>query len=186
MGPVATSALCSAKNGGISIKNVRKMVLASLLAALIAICAWISIPVPPVAFSQQTLAVLLARGILGGRWGTVSIGLYLVLGAVGLPVFTGFQSGAAAFPGPTGGFLWGFLGAGLVYWAMERLGRLPAMIAAQLAVYVCGCAWFAVYAGNVGPVAAVLTCVAPYLIPDAGKLALAWSLSGRIRKQYTV
>lgn len=160
------------------------MVLASLFAALTAVCAWISIPVPPVTFSLQTLAVLLTLGVLGGKWGTVSILLYLLLGAVGLPVFTGFQSGAAAFPGPTGGFLWGFLAGGLVYWCLERLGRLPAMIAAQLTVYACGCLWFSFYAGDVGFCTAVLTCIVPYLIPDGVKLMLAHSLTRRIKKQY--
>ena len=159
------------------------MVLASLFAALTAVCAWISIPIPPVAFTLQTLGVLLTLGVLGGKWGTVSILLYLLLGITGLPVFTGFQSGAAALPGPTGGFLWGFLLAGCVYWLLERLGRLPAMIAAQLTVYACGCAWFSLYAGNIGISAAALTCVVPYLLPDAAKLALAHTLARRIRKQ---
>lgn len=168
------------------IKNVRKMVLSSLLASMTAVCAWISLPIPPVAFTLQTFAVLLTLGILGGRWGTVSIGLYLLLGIIGLPVFSGFQSGAAALPGPTGGFLWGFLAGGLVYWGLEKLGRLPAMIAAQIMAYLCGCLWFFLYTGISGIGAAVLACVVPYLIPDALKLALAYSLSGRISKQYTM
>ena len=162
------------------------MVLSSLFAALIAVCAWISIPIPPVSFTLQTLAVLLALGILGGKWGSVSVFLYLLLGAIGLPVFAGFQSGAAALPGPTGGFLWGFLAGGLVYRGLEKLGRLPAMIAAQLTVYACGCVWFSLYAGNTGIATAVLTCVVPYLIPDSLKLILAHSLSKRIAKQYTI
>ena len=160
------------------------MVLSSLFAALTAVCAWISLPIPPLAFTLQTFAVGLTLGILGGKWGTVSILLYLLLGAVGLPVFSGFQSGAVALPGPTGGFLWGFLAGGMVYWMLEKFGRLPAMIAAQLTVYVCGCLWFSVYAGNAGFGAAVLTCVVPYLIPDGIKLALAHSLAKRITKRY--
>ncbi len=151
-----------------------------------AVCAWISIPIPPVAFTLQTLAVLLTLGVLGGKWGSVSILLYLLLGIIGLPVFSGFQSGASALPGPTGGFLWGFLVGGLVYWGLERLGRLPAMIAAQLVTYVCGCIWFSLYAGNAGMGAALMTCVVPYLLPDAVKLALAHSLSKRISKQYII
>lgn len=156
---------------------------ASLLASLMAVCAWISVPVPPVSFTLQTFAVLLTLGILGGRWGTVSIVIYLLLGMVGLPVFSGFQTGAVALPGPTGGFIWGFAAGGLVYWLLERLGRLPAMIGAQVAVYLCGCAWFMQYAGSLGLRAGVLVCVVPYLIPDALKLALAWMLSKRIGKR---
>ena len=156
---------------------------ASLLASLMAVCAWISVPVPPVSFTLQTFAVLLTLGILGGRWGTVSIVIYLLLGMVGLPVFSGFQTGAVALPGPTGGFIWGFAVGGLVYWLLERLGRLPALIGAQVAVYLCGCAWFTQYAGSPGLRAGLLVCVVPYLIPDALKLALAWVLSKRIGKR---
>ena len=103
-------------------KNVRKMVAASLLAALITLCAWLAVPIPPVGFTLQTLGVLLALGLLGGRWGSASIALYLLLGIVGLPVFSGFRGGAAALLEPTGGFLWGFLAGGLCYWALERPG----------------------------------------------------------------
>lgn len=158
------------------------MALASIFAAMMAVCAWVAIPVPPVGFTMQTFGVLMALGILGGKWGTVSTALYLLMGAVGLPVFAGFRGGAAALLDATGGFLWGFLAAGLVYWLLERLGKLPAMIAAMLICYACGCWWFTVYAGNGSWPAAVLTCVVPYLLPDAVKLWLAYTLSNRIGK----
>ena len=156
------------------------MVLASLFGALIAICAWISIPIPPVSFTLQTLGILLALGILGGKWGTAAILVYLLTGIVGLPVFTGFRGGAAALLDATGGFLWGFALSGLAYWALERLGKLPAMTAALVVTYLCGSWWFSVWAGNTGFFAAILTCVVPYLIPDAIKLALAYTLSKKI------
>ena len=168
--------------GEIPIINVRKMAQAAMFASLMALCAWIALPLPPVSFTLQTFAVLLALGLLGGKWGCVSIGLYLLLGAVGLPVFSGFRGGAAALLDATGGFLWGFFLAGLCYWAMERLGRLPAMVCAMLVCYGCGCFWFTVYVPGISLQAAVLTCVVPYLIPDGIKLWLAWSLSGRIGK----
>lgn len=158
------------------------MVQASLLSSLTAVCAWISVPVPPLAFTLQTFAVLLTLGILGGKWGTVSILIYLLLGMVGLPVFSGFQTGATALPGPTGGFLWGFLAGGLVYRLLERLGKPAAMVGAQLTVYFCGCLWFSFYAGS-GIGAALLACVVPYLIPDGIKLVLALTLSHRIGKR---
>ena len=157
------------------------MVLCSLFAALTALCAWIAIPLPPVSFTMQTFAVLLALGILGGKWGTVSILLYLLLGLVGLPVFAGFRGGAAALLDPTGGFLWGFGVCGLVYWASEKLGRLPAMIFGLAACYFCGCLWFSHYAG-VDMVTAAAACVIPWLIPDGIKLAMAYSMSKRISR----
>ena len=163
-------------------KNVRKMVLSSLFAALIAVCSWIAVPIPPIAFTMQTFAVFLTLGVLGGRWGTASVLLYLLLGVVGLPVFSGFRGGAAALLDATGGFLWGFLAAALVYWLLERSGKLPAMILGMLVCYACGCAWFTVYAGGVGFGGAVMACVVPYLAPDAVKIGLAYTMSKRICK----
>jgi len=155
------------------------MVLSSLFGALIAVCAWIAVPIPPVAFTMQTFAVLLSLGVLGGKWGCVSILLYLLMGTVGLPVFAGFRGGAAALLDVTGGFLWGFLLGGLGYWGLEKVGKLPAMAAALLISYGCGCRWFMVYAGG-GFWAAFLACVVPYLIPDGIKLWLAYTMSKRI------
>ena len=161
------------------------MVLCSLLAALTAICAWIAIPLPGISFTMQTFAVLLTLGLLGGRWGSVSILLYLLLGIVGLPVFSGFRGGAAALLDPTGGFLWGFPVCGLVYWAVEKLGRLPAMVAGMAACYVCGSWWFSIYAG-VSMTAAAMACVLPWLIPDGIKLALAYTMAKRICRNITL
>lgn len=161
-------------------KNVRKMVLASLFASLTAVCAWLSVPIPPVSVTLQTFALLLTLGTLGGRWGTASVGLYLMLGLVGLPVFAGFRGGASALLDATGGFLWGFFAGALVYWLLERLGRLPAMVCAMAVCYLCGCVWFQYYAGELGFGNALLICVLPYLIPDGIKLWLAYSMSRRL------
>lgn len=155
------------------------MVLSSLFAALIAVCAWISIPIPPVSFTLQTLGILLALGLLGGKWGSVSILVYLLTGLVGLPVFAGFRGGAAALLDATGGFLWGFLLGGFGFWAAEKLGKLPAMAVFLGISYGCGSWWFARWAGT-GVETALLTCVVPYLIPDAIKLALAYTMSQKI------
>ena len=157
------------------------MVRCSLFAALTAVCAWISIPLPVVSFTMQTFAVLLTLGILGGRWGSVSILLYLMLGLVGLPVFAGFRGGVASLLEPTGGFLWGFLVSGLVYWAIQRLGTLPAMICGLAVCYLCGSWWFSIYAGT-GLLQAMTVCVLPWLIPDGIKLALAHTLTKQIGK----
>ncbi len=158
------------------------MVLCSLFASLTAICAWLSVPLPGISFTMQTFAVLLTLGILGGKWGSVSILLYLLMGSLGLPVFSGFRGGAAVLLGPSGGFLWGFALCALGYRAAEGLGRLPAMVLGMALCYGCGCWWFSRYAG-VSISAAAAACVIPWLIPDGLKLALAFHLSGRIRRQ---
>ena len=157
------------------------MTFASLFAALLAICAWICIPVSDIAVTMQTFGIFLALSLLGGKWGTVSIGIYLLLGAVGLPVFSGFQGGFGQLLGITGGFLWGFLLSGLVYWLLEGFGRWPAMIGGLLACYACGCLWFYSYSGG-GLAFILLRCVVPFLIPDLVKLYLAQTLARRLRK----
>ena len=157
------------------------MTLSSLFAALLAVCAWICIPVGDIAVTLQTFGVALALLLLGGKWGTVSIGIYLLLGMVGLPVFSGFRGGIGALAGVTGGFLWGFLASGLIYRALERFGKLPALCAGIGSCYVCGCLWFYLYSGG-GLWIILLRCVIPFLIPDAVKLWLAFSLSKRLKK----
>ena len=161
--------------------KVRNMALCALFAALLAVCAWISIPAGDIAITMQTFGIFLTLGVLGGKRGTIAIATYLLLGVVGLPVFSGFQGGAAVLLGPTGGFLWGFLAAALVYWMVQGLGNLTAMAAAMAVCYLCGCLWFSHYAGA-GLAESFAVCVLPYLIPDALKLWLAWSVSRRLRK----
>ena len=160
------------------------MVLCSLFAALLVICAWISVPVFDIAFTLQTFGVFLTLGLLGGRRGSAAIAIYLLLGAAGMPVFSGFRGGLGMLAGVTGGDLWGFLASGLVYRALERFGQLPAMIAGLLACYACGSAWFYLYAGG-GLWVILLRCVVPYLIPDAVKLALAHVLTRRLARHLT-
>lgn len=161
--------------------NTKYMTRTALFAALTAICAWISIPVADIGFTMQTFGVFLTLGVLGGKWGTVSILIYLLLGAVGMPVFSGFRGGMGMLLGVTGGYLWGFLFSGLTYWLLERFGKLPAMIAAMAVCYLCGSIWFHIYAGG-GIGLILLRCVVPFLIPDGLKILLAHSLSRRLRR----
>lgn len=162
----------------------KHMVLCSLFAALIAVCAWICIPVGDISFTLQTLGIFLSLGLLGGKRGCAAIAIYLLLGAAGMPVFSGFRGGLGALVGVTGGFLWGFLFCGLTYWALERFGKLPAMIAGQFICCLCGCIWFYLYAGG-GLWVILLRCVVPFLIPDAAKLYLAYILTRRLSRHIT-
>ena len=162
----------------------RKLTRCALFAAMMALCAWIGIPLGHTVFTMQTFGVLLALGVLGGKRGTVSILCYLLLGAAGLPVFSGFRGGMGAILGPTGGYLWGFLATGLVYWAMEKWSRPLSMIAGLAVCYGCGTVWYMTYTGGaLGLV--LLQTVAPYLIPDALKLILALRLTKKIKKYST-
>ena len=91
--------------------DIKKMAFASLFAALIAVGAYIKIPIPfsPVPITLQVFFIFLAGAMLGARWGTLSVIVYLLLGIVGLPVFSGGASGLGVLLGPTGGYLIGFV-----------------------------------------------------------------------------
>ena len=92
------------------------MSLCGLFAALTAICSWISIPLgfTPIPMNLATLAVFLAGGLLGPKYGPVSITVYALAGAVGIPVFAGFRGGFSVLAGPTGGYIIGYIAAAFV------------------------------------------------------------------------
>ena len=157
--------------------SAKDMAYIAVFTALLAVCSWIAIPMPwGVAYTLRTLAVV----------------VYLLLGAMGVPVFSGFQGGTAALLGTTGGYIAGFLFSALVMWMLEKLlGRsLPAlalsMVLGLAVCYAFGTAWYmAVYTRSNGAVAlgTVLGwCVVPYIIPDLVKIGLAVGLSNRLQK----
>ena len=164
----------------------RDMAYVAIFAVTIAICSWISIPTT-VPFTLQTFAVFLAVGVLGGRRGTFAVLVYILLGAVGLPVFAGFSGGLGALLGTTGGYIIGFFFSALLYWAMTKvLGeKTPVMVVAMvLGLIVCyafGTVWFmTVYARNSGAIGlgtALGWCVIPFIIPDLVTIALAVGLT---------
>ena len=164
------------------------MVYIAVFAVLIAICSWISIPTT-VPFTLQTFAVFLAVGVLGGKRGSLSVLIYILLGAIGIPVFAGFSGGFGILLGSTGGYIIGFLFSALLMWGMEALlGKKTwvlglSMVLGLIVCYAIGTVWFmVVYTKNSGPVelAAVLSwCVIPFIIPDLIKIALALVLSKR-------
>ncbi len=166
------------------------MALSALFAALIAVCSWISVP-SAVPFTLQTFGVFMAAGLLGGKRGTVSVLIYILLGAAGIPVFSGFKGGAGVLAGSTGGYIVGFLFTALIMWLFEAKARnrkftLPiSMAVGLLACYAFGTAWFMlVYArtsGSVGLVTALTWCVFPFILPDAAKITLACFLIRRIK-----
>lgn len=163
-------------------KNVARC---AFFAALLCVCGWIAIPLPGIAVTMQTFGVFLTLELLGGKWGSAACLVYLLLGAAGLPVFSGFQGGIGVLLGATGGYLWGFLAAGMIYWiAGSRLPRQAIMILGLLSCYVCGTLWYAfVWLDGTAALPAVLAqCVLPYVLPDGLKLYLAAKLSKQLRR----
>lgn len=169
----------------------RDITYTAVMTGLIAVCSWISIPAA-VPFTLQTFAVYLTLELLGGRRGTFSVLVYLLLGALGLPVFSGFSGGVGVLFGPTGGYILGFLGLSLLYWGFttnfgKKLPvRIVAMILGLAVCYTFGTVWFLiVYTHTTGPVGLTTIlgwCVFPFILPDLIKLTLAVVLAGRLTK----
>ena len=165
------------------------LVYISIFVVLIAICSWISIPLT-VPVTLQTFGVFIAVGLLGGKRGTLAVLVYILMGAIGIPVFSGFTGGIGILAGTTGGYIVGFLFSALLMWGMEKLfGKDTKVLAGSMILglavcYAVGTLWFmAVYAASSGPVG-ILTvlgwCVFPFIIPDIAKIALALILTKRL------
>ena len=165
------------------------LVYVALGAVLITICSWISIPTT-IPFTMQTFAVFFVLSALGGERGTLAIIVYVLLGAVGVPVFAEFTSGIGILLGNTGGYIVGFIFMGLAYWLIVGiLGKkqwveIFAMVIGIVVLYSFGTVWFMiVYAqtnGAVGLAMVLSWCVIPFIVPDLIKLGLALTLVRRL------
>jgi len=169
-------------------KQLQLVVYASLMAALISVGAYLHIPIPlgPVPIVLQNLFVFLAGLLLGGRWGLISVGIYLLVGAIGLPVFVGGKGGLAHFLGPTGGYLFGFAACALVIgFLTERLRNIAfkdviAVAIGALVVYLLGVPWLRAVTGMPWE-KAFLVGMLPFLPGDVFKAAAAILLARAIR-----
>lgn len=167
------------------------MAYIALMAVALSVCSWISIPAA-VPFTMQTFAVFCTLGLLGGRRGSMAVLIYMLLGAVGLPVFSGFRGGIGTLLGPTGGYILGFLLMALLYWLFDRKNNLKLrgmtllLLLGLIVCYAFGTVWFIeVYSKSSGPIgltAALAMCVFPFILPDLIKLALAMLLVRTLKK----
>lgn len=172
-----------------------ELVYIAFFAIIISICSWLSIPTT-VPFTMQTFAVFLTVLLLGGKRGTLAVVVYLLLGAVGAPVFANFTGGFGILIGSTGGYLIGFLVITLLYWLIiKNPGEKPVLEAAVLigGLFICyafGTIWFVlIYTSTteaIGIITALWWCVFPYIIPDLVKLGLAFLLANRLRPYVNV
>jgi biotin transport system substrate-specific component len=152
------------------------------MAAVTAVAAQITIPVTPVPFTLQVLAVILSGLLLGPRIGALAQAIYVLVGAVGVPVFSGFTGGLGHVFGPTGGYLISYpIAASVAGLAAQSVARSPrrALLSALLwgcaslaVIYVFGTVWLAVVSG-LTPMEAVAAGVLPFVIFDLIKVAIA-------------
>lgn len=179
------------KAPGKKIKTI-DIVYIGVFAAVIAVCSWIQIPIGAVPFTLQTLGVCLAAGLLGLKRGTACVAVYILIGLVGVPVFSNFGAGLGVLFGITGGYIVGFIftalivGGGLKLFGKKLWVYMASMILGVAVCYAFGTAWFMIYSANAdSPVTlagALSACVIPFIIPDLVKIALAVLLCSRLSK----
>ncbi len=170
-------------------------VMTAMMTSLIAVCSWISIP-SAVPFTLQTFAVFCSVSLIGGRRSLLAILSYLLIGAVGVPVFAGFTGGISRLFDSTGGYMIGFIFTALIYWASEKLPvrntiiSVSAMLIGLAAMYISGTVWFIlIYIGESKAITLAQSlkwCIVPFIIPDIIKLTLSLMITKRLRKHITL
>lgn len=168
-------------------KRIRELCAIALTAALLCVSALVYIPLA-VPITLQTLVLFLSLFTLGGRSTSIATAVYISIGAVGLPVFSGFSGGISRLFDPTGGYIIGMLLASLVYWIFEEIfpkNKATEIIKptiSMLIIYIFGTLWFTFMHtnGENSLIFIVATCVIPFVIPDAIKIIFARILSSKI------
>jgi len=169
-------------NNGTKTKTLTYIAITNVLNC---ICSWITVPFA-IPFTLQTFSIFFTLFFLGGIKGTISIIIYILLGLVGVPVFSGFNSGIAAFLGPSGGYLIGFVVLGILYSIFtiplknSLSSKLISSFLGLLVCYTIGTMWYVyIYLnGNIESASMVLlVCIVPYIIPDIIKICLAYYIA---------
>ena len=173
----------------LSKNRIKTYVLISLFTAIIAVCSFITVPAA-VPFTLQTLGIFTALSVLGGKRGTVCTVLYILLGILGIPVFSGFSAGLGHLLGATGGYIIGFIFLSLCYLIITAVFgnkftvKAVGLVSGLLICYLFGTLWYmAVYLKTLTTDAFISTlsvCVLPFIIPDLIKIALALFIDRKI------
>lgn len=178
----------SAPVAGVSrLSNVYLLVMTALMTAVICVLAPISVPIGPIPLSLAVLTIYLSVYLLGWRLGTLSVVVYIALGVVGAPVFSGFAGGLGKVLGPTGGYIIGYLPmaliAGLFFQhSSSRVLHGIGMVLGAAALYTFGTAWYCIQA-SVGVVQAFGACVIPFIPAEALKILIVLLIGPTIRKR---
>lgn len=169
--------------------TIHELCLIGVVTSILVIMAQISIPMPiGVPITMQTFAVMLAGILLGPRKGTIAIFLYILLGAIGLPVFSNFRGGIQCLVGPTGGFLWSFpimtwlTGLGIKYWPRRKILFVFTLLSGNIINLLFGTAFFALLQ-KVPFSAAAATCLFPFIPATIFKIILVIIAGLNIRKR---
>lgn len=168
------------------------LVYIAMFTALISVCSQISIPLGPVPFTLQTMAVYIAAAMLGWKRGTISVLVYVLIGLVGVPVFAGFSGGFSSVVTPSFGYIIGFVltalavGLSSKFFGNKLVPLIVSMIIGLLLCYIVGTIWFMVVYNVTNQYIdlglALSWCVVPFIIPDMAKIAVAAILVNRLDK----
>ncbi len=171
--------------------KTKQLVRIALMAAVLCVLAPWKIPVGPIPITLASFGVYLAAGVLGPLEGTIAVVVYVLLGAVGVPVFSGFTGGAGCLLGLTGGYILGYIPcaavSGLLMGRNAPLWRRAlALVAGTAVLYALGTAMYCIQSGK-ALAAALAACVLPFLPLDAVKIAvcavalpLLWQLRQKV------
>ena len=174
-------------------RKIKDIVLISLFSAIIVVCSFITIPAV-VPFTLQTFAVILCLNILGAKKGIISILIYIFLGVVGLPVFSGFNGGIGALLNITGGYIIGFIFSALIFGVVtsvlnkkpRKIVNLIASFAGLIGCYIFGTLWYVLLniknGDTISFISALTICVLPFIIPDILKILLSVTISEKAKK----
>jgi biotin transport system substrate-specific component len=167
-----------------------QLALIGVVAAFLCIIGPFAIPIGPVPITLATFGILLAGYVLGPKYGPLAVAVYLLLGFVGLPVFSGGIGGIGKLVGPTGGYLLGWLAQAFILglFVKQFEGKIPlhvvGAIIASIIQYAIGTVWFVVVTATPF-LSALLICVVPFLIGDSIKLAAAIAVGAVLRTKLT-
>lgn len=167
--------------------TTQQMALVAIMTALTCILAPFSLPIGPVPISLTNLVIYFSLYLLGWKLGTLSYVIYLLIGLVGVPVFSGFTAGPAKLFGPTGGYLIGFIPMAIIAGIVidkfsQRWIQILGMIVGTAICYAFGTAWFCIQAGYTVS-AALAVCVIPFIPADLIKMVIAMIIGPEIRKR---
>ena len=170
--------------------KTKDMTMIALMTALICVAGPLSISIGPIPLTLSNFAVYLAAAVLGAKLGPLAVALYLLIGAVGVPVFSGFTGGVGKLIGVTGGYLVGYVPGAFIGGLAVKPGQrepekkwlLPlCLVLGTAVIYVLGTAWFMLQSGN-SLAASLGMCVIPFLPGDAIKIVAATLLAWPVRK----
>ena len=170
--------------------KTRDITIVAVMAALLCVAGPLTVSIGPIPLSLATFVVYMAGAVLGAKRGTLAVAVYLLLGLVGLPVFSGFTGGLQKLIGVTGGYLVGYLPCALITGLAvdpdsPEVGpcwRLPAFMAlGTVVLYIIGTAWFMIQTKN-SLAASMGMCVVPFLPGDAAKIVAATLIAKPVRR----